>query len=58
MVLVLQYQKNEQYSSNTRKISVPADGFLAPGSAHARLYAQPPIDVNGNFPVRVSAESP
>jgi hypothetical protein len=32
-------------------------GFLAPGSAHARPSAQPPIDVSGNFPAHVSAES-
>ena len=33
-------------------------GVLAPGSAHARPSAQPPIDVSGNFPPHVSAESP
>ena len=32
-------------------------GVLAPGSAHARPSAQPPIDVRGNFPARVSAKS-
>ena len=31
-------------------------GVLAPGSAHARPSAQPPIDVSGNFPAPVSAE--
>ena len=33
-------------------------GVLAPGSAHARPTAQPPIDVSGNFSAHVSAESP
>ena len=33
-------------------------GVLAPGSAHARPSARPPIDVSGNFPAHVSAESP
>ena len=31
-------------------------GVLAPGSAHARPSAQPPIDVSGNFSAHVSAE--
>ena len=30
-------------------------GVLAPGSAHARPSAQPPIDVSGNFSAHVSA---
>ena len=33
-------------------------GVLAPGSAHARPSAQAPIDMSGNFPAHVSAESP
>ena len=33
-------------------------GVLAPGSAHGRPSAQPPIDMSGNFPAHVSAESP
>ena len=33
-------------------------GVLAPVSAHAGPSAQPPIDTSGNFPARVSAESP
>ena len=33
-------------------------GVLAPGSAHARPSAQPPIDVSENIPPHVSAESP
>ena len=31
-------------------------GVLAPGSAHARPSAQPPIDVSGNFSAHMSAE--
>ena len=31
---------------------------LAPGSAHARPSAQPPIDTSGHFPAHISAESP
>ena len=41
-----------------KKIPLTPMGVLAPGSAHARPSAQPPIDVSGNFPPRVSAESP
>jgi hypothetical protein len=33
-------------------------GVLAPGSAHARPSARPPIDMRGNFPAHMSAESP
>ena len=33
-------------------------GVLAPGSAHARPSAQPPIDVSGNFPAPMSEEWP
>ena len=29
-------------------------GVLAPGSAHARPSAQPPIDVSGNFPAHLT----
>ena len=31
-------------------------GVLAPGSAHTRPSARPPIDTSGNFPAHVSAE--
>ena len=31
-------------------------GVLAPGSAHARPSAQPPIDTSGNFSAHMSAE--
>ena len=41
-----------------KKIPLMPMGVLAPGSAHARPSAQPPIDVSGNFPVHMSAESP
>jgi hypothetical protein len=30
-------------------------GVLAPGSAHARPSARPPINTSGNFPAHVSA---
>jgi hypothetical protein len=33
-------------------------GVLAPGSAHARPSARPPIDVSGNFPAHMSAAAP
>ncbi len=33
-------------------------GVLAPVSAHAGPSAQPPIGTSGNFPARISAESP
>ena len=33
-------------------------GVLAPGSAHARPSAQPPINMSRNFPAHMSAESP
>jgi hypothetical protein len=29
-------------------------GILAPGSAHARPSAQPPINMSGNFPAHMS----
>jgi hypothetical protein len=32
-------------------------GVLAPGSAQSRPSVQPPIDVSGNFPAHLSAES-
>ena len=41
-----------------RKFPLTPMGVLAPGSAHARPSAQPPIDMSGNFPAHVSAESP
>jgi hypothetical protein len=33
-------------------------GVLAPGSAHARPYVQPPIDNSGIFSAHVSAKLP
>ena len=33
-------------------------GVLAPGSAHARPSARPPIDMSGNFPQHMSTEAP
>ena len=40
------------------KIPLAPMGVLAPGSAHARPSAWPPIDTSGNFSAHVSAESP
>ena len=40
------------------KIPLAPMGVLAPVSAHAGSSAQTPIDTSGNFPARVSAESP
>ena len=40
------------------EMSTHADGVLAPGSAHARPSARPPLYMSGNFPANVSAESP
>jgi hypothetical protein len=34
-------------------ISASADGVLAPGSAHARPSARPPIDTSGNFSAHI-----
>ena len=47
-------------SSKQKDIIIPLSpmGVLAPGSAHARPSAQPPIDTSGNFPAHMSAESP
>ena len=33
-------------------------GVHDPGTAHARLSAWPPIDMNQDFPAHLSAESP
>ena len=41
-----------------QKFPLTPIGVLAPGSRHARPSAQPPIDMSGNFPAHVSAESP
>ena len=40
------------------RIPLAPMGVLAPGSAHARPSARPPMDTCGNFPAHVSAESP
>ena len=37
-----------------KQIPLESMGVLAPGSAHARPSAQPPIDVSGNFPAHMS----
>jgi hypothetical protein len=48
---------NARYS-NRNKFPLAPMGVLAPGSAHARPSARPPIDTSGNFSAHVSAESP
>jgi hypothetical protein len=40
-----------------QKFPLTPMGVLAPGSAHTRPSAQPPIDMSGNLPAHVSAES-
>ena len=40
------------------KISAHADGGPRSPSAHAGLFARPPISMSGNFLAHVSAESP
>jgi hypothetical protein len=45
------------HSSYLLLIPLTPMGVLAPGSAHARPSAQPPIDVSGNFPVHLPTES-
>ena len=37
-----------------KKIPLAPMGVLAPGSAHARPSAQPPIDTSGNFSAHMS----
>ena len=56
------FWENEQWAGEKKeerkRIPLTPMGVLAPGSAHARPSAQPPIDMSGNFPAHVSAESP
>ena len=40
------------------RISAHADGVIAPGSAHAKPSARPPISMSGTFSEHMSAESP
>ena len=47
---------NGNKSENEEKFSLTPMGVLAPGSAHVRPSAQPPIDMSGNFSPHVSAE--
>jgi hypothetical protein len=46
------------FTKTLQKIPLVPIGVLAPGSAHARPSAQPPINTTRNSPVHVSAESP
>ena len=45
---------NDGLILDKEKFPLTTMGVLAPGSAHARPSAQPPIDVSGNFPPHVS----
>ena len=49
------YNGTRQGAILSPKFPLTPMGVLALGSAHARPSAQPPIDVRGNFPARVSA---
>ena len=44
------------HSFHSEEIPLTLMGVLAPGSAHARPSAQPPIDMSGNFPAHVPTE--
>ena len=48
----------KKFSEVKVKFQLTPMGVLAPGSTHARPSARPLIDVSGNFPTHVSAESP
>ena len=48
----------KSFCSQDQKCLLAPKGVLAPGSAHARPSAQPPIDLSEEFPPHVSAESP
>ena len=52
--------KKLKYSMNEIKVKFPLApmGVLAPGSAHVRPSARPPIDTSGNFTAPMSEESP
>ena len=47
-----------QNLENIKVFPLAPMGVLAPGSAHARPSARPPIDISEKFPANVSAESP
>ena len=57
-VNMLQEMKDHYNYENQFKIPLEPMGVLAPGSAHARPSARPPIDTSGNFPEHMSAGSP
>ena len=44
--------------AEAEKFQLMPMGVLTPGTAHAKFSARPPIDMSGNFPAHVSAESP
>ena len=47
-----------QPNLTTDRIPFTPMGVLTPGSTHARSSARAPIDMSGNFPAHMSAESP
>ena len=51
MVLLTKYNLSVSTDSN---FPLAPMGVLAPGSAHARPSARPPIDTSGNFSVHMS----
>jgi hypothetical protein len=55
--VVLSNSKFHEYKLK-EKIPIAPIGVLAPGSAHNRPSARPPIDTSGIFTPHMSAESP
>ena len=51
-------EKKKEREKKEEKISADADGGPRSRVRTAGHSAQPPIDVSGNFPAHVSAESP
>ena len=58
LFLVEKQGPRKERERERKKFPLTPMGVLAPGSAHARPSAQPPIDVSGNFPAPVSAKWP
>ena len=52
------YKRNVMETKEEEEISAHADGGPCSPSAHAGLFARPPISMSGNFLAHVSAESP
>jgi hypothetical protein len=51
------FRQEIRSGNNRENISAHSDGGPRLGSAHASPSAQPPIDMSGNFPPHMSAES-